>query len=62
MLEDKDRKAFSVNVNWPQGQRDRYHAYLEGKELKQSEMEAKLKEIDRNEVRRSTQADTYGKV
>lgn len=29
MLEDPDREVFSVNVNWPQGQRDRWEAFVE---------------------------------
>ena len=29
MMEDKDREIFSVNLNWPQGQRDHWEAFVE---------------------------------
>jgi hypothetical protein len=61
MLEDKDREIFSVNVTWPQGQRDQYAAYLQTEGGKQSKMEAKPKDIDGNAVRRSTQVERNGK-
>jgi hypothetical protein len=62
MLEDKDREVFSVSVTWPQGQRDRFEAYLRTEAEKQSKMEAKLRELDGNSVRRSTQVERNGKV
>jgi hypothetical protein len=29
MLEDPDREVFSINVKWPQGQMDRWEAFVE---------------------------------
>ena len=40
MLEGKDREAFSINVAWPQGQRDRFIAYLRSEDWRHSKMEA----------------------
>jgi hypothetical protein len=62
MLEDKGREIFSVNVIWPQGQRDRYAAYLQIEAKKQSKMEAKLKKMESNAVRLSTLVGRNGKV
>ena len=30
MLEDKEREVFSVNITWPQGQRDKFEMWKEG--------------------------------
>lgn len=39
MLEGKDREV-SINVTWPQGQRDRFIACLRSEDWRQSKMEA----------------------
>ena len=33
MLEDKDREVFSVNLTWPQAQRDKWDAYNQGQQV-----------------------------
>jgi hypothetical protein len=48
MLEDKDREVFSVNVTWPQSQRDRYETHLKMEAEKQRKIEAKLKVLTGN--------------
>jgi hypothetical protein len=48
MLEDKDREVFSVNLTWPQSQRDRYKAHLKMEAEKQRKIEAKLKVLGGN--------------
>jgi hypothetical protein len=62
ILDDKDREVFSVNVTWPQGQRDRYEAHLKTEAKKQRTIEAKLKVLDGNAVRRSSRVERTGKV
>jgi hypothetical protein len=54
MLEDKEREVFSINVTWPQGQRDKWEALVAEEERKEIELyEAKMrliaekKEVDR---------------
>ena len=58
MLEDKDREVYSVNVTWPQGQRDKWEASIE-RERKAVEADQKLKELDTNAIppRRSVQVE-----
>lgn len=44
MLEDHDREVFSINLTWPQGQRDKWEAQLAADEQKrQARQEMKLK-------------------
>ena len=44
MLEDKDREVFSINVVWPQGQRNRWEELIAEEERKEAEMhEAKIR-------------------
>lgn len=53
MSEDAEREIFSVNVNWPQGQRDRWEKFVEQKESKANREADQLFEKDRNAGRRS---------
>jgi hypothetical protein len=57
MLEDPEREVFSINLNWPQHQRDRWQEFAEKLEDGIEDEEAgMLKEKDRNLMRRSQSA------
>jgi hypothetical protein len=46
ILEDTDRKVFSVNLTWPQGQRDKWELYLAAEEKKrQDRLTMKLRRV-----------------
>ena len=53
MLEDVERETFSVNVAWPQGQRDRWEVFLEQEEKRAHREADKLLGTDENVVRRN---------
>jgi hypothetical protein len=53
MLEDREREVFSVNVNFPQGQRDRWEAFAKEQEKKREENSVILMPRDGNIGRRS---------
>ena len=53
MLEDKDREVFSVNLTWPQGQRDKWDAYSQGQQL---EKQAKVARSLAQEAQRHEEA------
>jgi hypothetical protein len=48
MLEDPEREVFSVNVNWPQGQRDRWEVFLKEHERRVEERQRMLMKRDGN--------------
>lgn len=53
MLEDKEREVFSVNVKWPQGQRDRWEGFVGEWETKRESQSGMLMKRDGNVGRRS---------
>jgi hypothetical protein len=57
MLEDKDREVYSVNVSWPQGQRDRWNDATAARYKDRKMKEETLKEIGGNGGRPSLQFD-----
>ena len=48
MLEDPEREVFSVNVNWPQGQRDRWETFAEEQEKRYAGQKGVLMKRDGN--------------
>lgn len=53
MLEDPDREVFSINVKWPQGQRDRWEAFFEELERRDENQKGMLTKRDGNVGRQS---------
>jgi hypothetical protein len=46
MLEDKDREVFSVNITWPQHQRDKYDMLVEEQERRIAEVQQRRAKIE----------------
>ena len=62
MLEDKDREVYSVNVSWPQGQRDRWNDTIAAGYKDRKMKEEALKEIYGNGGCPSLQFDQETKL
>lgn len=58
MLEDTDREVFSVNISWPQGQRDRWELHLaaEKKKKRQDRQVVKLRGEAQSDLTMTTMA------
>lgn len=61
MLEDKDREVFSVNVTWPQHQRDKYGMLLNEQERRLAEVQERKVKLEAAKVEaRKTAEETHG--